>query len=231
MGRLSTTLVRESEDLDLAGELDLEDDLPAGVEASGAEVVLDFTHHSVAMENFRRIVAVGARPVSGTSGFSEDDLEEAGRLLQAAELGGIIVPNFSVGAVLMMRFAREAARRIPHVEIVEIHHDRKGDAPSGTAEATARMIAVVRGDLPPAPVHETERFPGARGGRAHGVPVHSLRLPSAVAHQEVIFSGPGELLTVRHDSLSRECFRAGILLALRKVREVEGLVYGLEPLL
>lgn len=231
MGRLSVEIVRGADDLVLAGKADLGDDLISAIRDGSASVVLDFTHHSAAMENLRSILSAGARPVCGTSGFGEEDVEEAARLVAAADSGGAIIPNFSMGAVLMMRFAREAARFLPHVEIVETHHDRKADAPSGTAEATARMIADTRGDPPPPKVVETERAPGSRGGRVCGVPVHSLRLPGALAHQEVIFSGPGELLTIRHDSLARECFRAGILLALRKAPELSGLVHGLEPLL
>ena len=231
MGRLSVSVVRGAEGLDLVGEADLGDDLPGLIRSSRAAVVLDFTHHSVAMDNLRTILSSGARPVCGTSGFGEEELEEAARLVEAADTGGVIVPNFSIGAVLMMRFAREAATWIPHVEIVETHHDRKGDAPSGTAEATARLIATARGEPPASEVRETERIPGSRGGRAFGVPVHSLRLPGALAHQEVVFSSPGELLTIRHDSMDRECFRAGILLALREAPGIDGLVYGLENLL
>ncbi|MEN8150254.1 MAG: 4-hydroxy-tetrahydrodipicolinate reductase [Planctomycetota bacterium] len=231
MGRLAVDVVNGADDLVLAGETDAGDDLAGAIASSGAGVVVDFTHHSVAMDCFRAIVLAGARPVAGTSGFGPDEVEEARRLLEEAGTGGLIIPNFCVGVVLMMEFARAAAAHFPHVEIVETHHDRKGDAPSGTAERTAQIIAEVRGD-PPAPrVEETERVEGARGGRVDGVPVHSLRLPGALAHQEVLFSATGEIFTLRHDSLSRDSFRTGILLAVRHAPEARGLVHGLDDLL
>jgi 4-hydroxy-tetrahydrodipicolinate reductase len=231
MGRLAVAIATEAEDLDLVGTTDRGDDLAAAIAASGARVVVDFTHHSVAMECFRTIVAAGACPVAGTSGFTPEDVDAARRLLADAGIGGLIVPNFSVGVVLLMQFARAAAAHFPHVEVIEMHHDRKGDAPSGTAERTAEIIAEVRGEAPAPKVEETERVPGARGGRVMGVPVHSVRLPGALAHQEVLFSGPGEILTLRHDSLSRDCFRPGILLAVRRAPELTGLAFGLDDLL
>jgi len=231
MGQLAVRIAEEAEDLALVGATDTGDDLGRAIVELGARVVVDFTHHSVAMDCFKTIVAAGARPVAGTSGFGPEDVEAARRLLEEAGSGGLIVPNFSVGVVLLMQFARAAAAHFPHVEVIEMHHDRKGDAPSGTAERTAEIIAGVRGDPPPPKVTETERVPGARGGRVKGVPVHSLRLPGALAHQEVLFSAVGEILTLRHDSLSRDCFRAGILLAIRRAPDQSGLAYGLDDLL
>ena len=231
MGGLAVDVVESAEDLTLAGQTDLGDDLGAAILSGGASVVVDFTHHSVAMDCFREIVATGARPVSGTSGFTAADIEEARLLLTDAGSGGLIVPNFSVGAVLMMRFAEAAAARFAHVEVVELHHDRKGDAPSGTATRTAELISEARGEAPEPKVKETERVPGARGGRVAGVPVHSVRLPGLLAHQEVLFSAEGEVLTIRHDSLSRDCFRRGILLAVRHVPLVSGLAVGLDAVL
>lgn len=231
MGRLAVSVVEDAPDLELCGRTDLEDDLPQAIRENGAEVVIDFTHHSVALDRFRAIVAAGARPISGTSGFSEADVAVARQVVTDAGTSGMIIPNFCVGAVLMMKFAALAAASFPHVEIVEMHHDRKGDAPSGTAERTAEMIAAARRESPIAKVEEVERIPGARGGRVRDVPVHSIRLPGALAHQEVLFSGPGEILTIRHDSLSRESFRPGILLAARSVTGLPGLTYGLDALL
>lgn len=230
MGAMSCELIEAAPDLTLAARTDVSDDLPAEIASSGVEVVLDFTHHSSAMNIFASIVSAGAVPVSGTSGFSAADVDEARRLADSGP-GGMIIPNFSLGAVLMMKFAREAAAYYAHSEIIEIHHDRKADAPSGTAEITARMIGDSRGEAPPAQVVETERYAGARGARISNVPVHSVRLPGALAHQEVLLSGAGEILTIRHDSLTRESFHAGILLALRRAPETTGLVYGLEALL
>jgi 4-hydroxy-tetrahydrodipicolinate reductase len=231
MGRLAVDVVNDADDLVLAGETDLGDDLAASIRETGAEVVVDFTHHSVAMECFETIVSGGARPVAGTSGFSSDDVARAREIVENAGTGGLIVPNFSVGVVLLMQFSKAAAAHFESVEIVETHHDRKGDAPSGTAERTAEIIGEVRGASPPPKVEETERVKGARGGRVAGVPVHSIRLPGALAHQEVLFSAEGEVLTLRHDSLSRDCFRSGILLAIRRAPELSGLVLGLDDLL
>ena len=146
-------------------------------------------------------------------------------------MGGIIAPNFALGAVLMMAFSRQASRYFPHVEVIELHHDRKRDAPSGTATKTAQMIAGARGEAPPPKVQEEEIVPGARGGTVGGVRVHSVRLPGLVAHQEVIFGGPGQVLTIRHDSFNEESFMPGLLLAVRRVMDLKSLVYGLENLL
>jgi 4-hydroxy-tetrahydrodipicolinate reductase len=231
MGRLVAEVVTGATDLALCPGTDVGDDIQAAIAASGAEVVVDFTHHSVALDCFTAIVMAGARPLSGTSGWSEAEVEKARAAVEAAGLAGMIVPNFSVGAVLMMRFAEQAARQFPHAEIVEMHHDRKGDAPSGTAERTAQMIAAVRGKAPAPKVEEVERAPGARGGRVHDVPVHSIRLPGALAHQEVLFSAEGEVLTIRHDALSRDCFRTGLLLAIRALPDASGLLFGLDTLL
>jgi len=231
MGGLACDIVRGAADLDLRGETDVGDDLAAAIRENGARVAIDFTHHSVGLANLLAIVEAGARPVAGTSGFGEAEIALAREAIEAAGTGGLIVPNFSIGAVLMMRFAGEAAALLPHVEIVETHHDRKGDAPSGTAERTAGIVARARGAAPPAKVEEVERYAGARGARVEDVPIHSLRLPGALAHQEVLFSGEGEILTIRHDSLSRDSFRAGILLALRHAAVADGLLVGLEALL
>jgi 4-hydroxy-tetrahydrodipicolinate reductase len=231
MGSLAVETVRGADDLLLVGETDLGDDLVGAIRSSGAEVVVDFTHHSVGLACLGKIVEGGARPVAGTSGFGDAEIAEARRIVEAAGTGGIVVPNFSVGAVLMMRFAEQAARHLPHAEIVEIHHDRKADAPSGTAERTARIVADARREEPRPPVSESERHAGARGAKVSGVRVHSLRLPGALAHQEVLFSAEGELLTIRHDSLSRDSFRRGILLAVRRVTEIRGLAVGLETFL
>ncbi len=231
MGGLAASAVRDAGDLMLVGETDRGDDLEGAVRSTGAEVVVDFTHHTVALAGLLAAVSAGARPVSGTSGWGAAEIAEARAAVEQAGTGGLIVPNFSLGGVLMMRFAEQAARHFPNAEIVEIHHDRKGDAPSGTAERTAEIVAAARGEVPPTPVRETERHAGARGAVVKGVRVHSVRLPGALAHQEVLFSGEGEILTVRHDSLSRDCFRRGILLAVRKVGGIRGLLVGLDALL
>jgi len=194
------------------------------------DVMVDFTTPAVAMENIRTALKAGVIPVVGTTGISESDLVEVKSLCEQTQGAAIIAPNFAIGAVLLMKFAAEAARHMPHVEIIELHHDRKLDAPSGTAIKTAQWIADSRGESPQAKTSE-EKVPGVRGGEAYGIHIHSIRLPGLVAHQEVIFGGLGQILTLRHDSIDRQSFMPGVALAIRKARSVKGLVYGLEHLL
>ena len=181
----------------------------------------------------RAALAARVIPRVGTTGVSPSDLDQVRRLCAEHETAALIAPNFAVGAVLMMRFAADAARYLPDVEIIEMHHERKVDAPSGTAAKTAEMIAAslqgaASGDAPGA----FERFPGARGAQAAGdIRVHSVRLPGFVASQEVIFGGAGQRLSLRHDSMDRASFMDGVLLAIRSARSLSGLVYGLENLL
>jgi 4-hydroxy-tetrahydrodipicolinate reductase len=199
--------------------------------ALNADVLIDFSPGPAAVQHARVTVPAGVSPVIGGTGLSASDLADLAGLCEARGVGGVVAPNFAVGAVLMMEFARQAAPHFPHVEIIELHHNRKRDAPSGTALKTAAVIAAARGEPPPAAVTEEEMVAGTRGGRADGVPVHSVRLPGLVAHQEVIFGGPGQTLTIRHDSINEESFMPGLLLAVRRVRALPGLVYGLEKLL
>jgi len=195
------------------------------------DVLVEFAPGQGAVEHARAAVGRGVRPVIGATGLAASDVRDLTALCTARGVGGVIAPNFALGAVLMMTFSQMAARFFPHVEVIELHHDRKRDAPSGTAVKTAQMIADARGAPPPPKVQEEETVPGARGGAAGGVHVHSVRLPGLVAHQEVIFGGPGQVLTIRHDSLNEESFMPGLLLAVRRVMELNRLVYGLENLL
>jgi len=190
------------------------------------------------MSNLRIALEHRVAPVVGTTGLSPADLEEIDRSARAKCLGAFIAPNFALGAVLMMQFAAQAARHLPDVEIIELHHEKKLDSPSGTALLTAQRIAEARREAQavpiPAPSGRVEKAPGARGAQnaATGeVPIHSVRLPGFVAHQEVIFGGPGQILTLRHDSTDRRSFMPGVLLAIRRVRGLSGLVVGLEHLL
>ncbi len=169
--------------------------------------------------------------VIGATGVPAGDLEALRARCRAEQVGALVAPNFALGAILMMEFARRAARFFPHVEITELHHDRKRDAPSGTAVRTARLVAAARGEAPAPPVAETEQVAGARGGLVDGIRVHSVRLPGLVAHQEVLFGGAGQTLSIRHDSTSEESFMPGLMLAIRKVRALGELVEGLEHLL
>lgn len=198
---------------------------------AGVDVLVDFSPGTAAVDHARAAIPAGVSPVIGGTGLTADQINDLTGLCEARGVGGVIAPNFAIGAVLMMEFARQAARYFPHAEIIELHHDRKRDAPSGTAVRTASLIAAARGAPPMAAVKEEELVAGARGGRAEGVPVHSVRLPGLVAHQAVIFGGAGQTLTIRHDSVNEESFMPGMLLAVRRVRALPGLVYGLEKVL
>jgi 4-hydroxy-tetrahydrodipicolinate reductase len=228
MGAEVCRAVEATEDLAVVAALGREDDRSA---LRDVDVAVDFTAPDAVMGNVEQCVAAGVSVVVGTTGLTADrlaDLER--RLADAPDVGVLVAPNFSVGAVLMMRFAAEAARHFESVEIVELHHPRKVDAPSGTARRTAELVAAARGNTP-GPDASTTTLPGARGADVAGVPVHSVRLAGLVAHQEVLLGGHGETLTIRHDSLDRASFMPGVLLAVRAVRQRPGLTVGLEHLL
>lgn len=210
----------------------VQDDLSAALSESGAHVLVDFTIPASAMDNIRTAIRTGVLPVVGTTGLTVEDVAEVSRLADQASVGALIAPNFAIGAVLMMQFAEQAARYLPDVEIIELHHEKKLDSPSGTAVMTAQKIAGARTGTPlPTPPNTVEKIPGGRGAVLGDVHIHSVRLPGHVAHQMVIFGGHGETLTLRHDSLDRKCFMPGVILAIRRVRELNGLVVGLEHLL
>ncbi len=234
MGQEVVRAVRAESDLDLVGETDLGDRLNEAIARTRAGVVVDFTHPSAAVRNTEEIIHCGAHPVIGTTGFEAADIRRLEELASSRKLGGLIAPNFAIGAVLLMRFAAEAARYLPDVEIIELHHDQKADAPSGTAIKTAELIAERRGSPPPRRVAEKEEkelISGVRGGRCRDIAIHSVRLPGLVAHQEVLLGGLGQLLTLRHDSLARTSFMPGVILAVRKVPQLDRLYYGLERIL
>jgi 4-hydroxy-tetrahydrodipicolinate reductase len=202
---------------------------------TGADVVVDFTHPGAVIDNLRWCIGHGLDTVVGTSGFGEDRLEEVrGWLAPGDGLRLLIVPNFSIGAVLMMRFAAQAARFFDSAEIIELHHAAKADAPSGTAQRTAELIAAARTGAGTGPVPDATvtSLAGARGAEVSGIHVHAVRLAGLVAHQEVLFGGHGEALTIRHDSLQRSSFMPGVLAAVRGIRSLPpGLTVGLEPLI
>lgn len=204
-------------------------DLASVIAEYSPDVMVDFTHPSVVEGNLRIALAAGIDCVVGTTGLSEEKLAELATLAPEGTTL-FFAPNFAIGAVLMMRFAEQAARYMPYVEVTEFHHDRKADAPSGTAIRTARVIAAARGDAPQVPGSETELpgMQGARGALVDGVSVHSVRLPGLVAHQEVLFGGVGQTLTIRHDSIDRTSFMPGVVLAVREVGARSGLIVGLE---
>lgn len=209
----------------------IQDDLEKAIAESKATVLIDFTRPETVMGNIRKAITGGVCPVAGTTGFSAADLEEIRDLCTKHNVGALIAPNFAIGAILMMKMAVEAAKYLPHVEIIEFHHDQKLDAPSGTALRTAELIKEVRSTLHQGHPDEFEKLTGARGGDYDGMRIHSVRLPGYVAHQEVIFGGLGQTLVIRHDSISRESFMPGVVLAAKKVHQLKGLVFGLENLL
>jgi len=241
MGRETVNAVRKQPDMELVGEVDIANtggettrDLGKAIKALKPDVIVEFTHPNVAMKNIRTILENNVHAVVGTTGLSEGDLKEIESICKAKGVNCLVAPNFAVGAVLMMRFAREASRHLPNVEIIELHHDKKADAPSGTAIKTAEMILEEksRRDRPSSgKVKEIEKLDGARGGSMDDIRVHSVRLPGFVAHQEVIFGGLGQTLTIRHDSISRESFMPGVMLSIRKIGKLKGLTYGLESVL
>jgi 4-hydroxy-tetrahydrodipicolinate reductase len=236
-GRMGSEVCRAvdaADDLDLVAMIDSGDILNF-VSDAGAQVVVDFTHADVVMDNIRYCIDDGIHLVVGTTGFDKARLETVRSWVEAAPepVGVVIAPNFAIGAVLMMEFAARAARYYQSVEIVELHHAGKADAPSGTARRTAELVAAARADADAAemPDATTTAMAGARGAVVDGVHVHSVRLPGLIAHQEVILGTPGEALTIRHDSFDRASFMPGVLLAVREVSRRPGLTIGLESLL
>lgn len=196
-----------------------------------ADVFVDFTIPDVGFEHTKTALNHGIRTVTGTSGFSSQQINKLTTLANKQEVGCIIAPNFAIGAVLMMQFAQKAAKFFPNVEIIEKHHDQKIDAPSGTAMKTADMIKEVRQAQQQGHPGEFETLAHARGGDIEGMRIHSVRLPGLIAHQEVIFGAPGQTLTITHDSFSRDSFMEGIKLAINEVMKLNELVYGLEKIL
>jgi len=237
MGAAATAAVEAAEDLDLVARLGSGDERSALTDA-GARVAVDLTRPDVVMDNVRFCVEHGIHVVVGTSGMSPDRLAEVESWLAGApEVGVVVAPNFAVGAVLMMRFAAQAAPWFESVEVVELHHPDKADAPSGTARRTAELVAAARREAGLGPVpdattgHPDGDAAGARGAVLDGVHVHSVRSRGLVAHQEVLLGGQGETLTIRHDSTDRSSFMPGVLLAVRQVASRPGLTVGLEHLL
>ena len=228
LGRMGSTVcaaVEADPDCELVARVDVGDSLQDVLDA-GADVAVEFSTPDSVKRNTVWLLERGVHVVVGATGMSEDDIAELGAVTGSANC--FVAPNFAIGAVLMMKFAEQAAKHLPHVEITELHHDRKVDAPSGTALRTARLIADARG--PAGAVPGPEAHP-ARGDVVEGVPIHSVRLPGLVASQEVVFGAEGQTLTIRHDSIDRSSFMPGVLLAVKRVGSHTGLTIGLEHLL
>jgi 4-hydroxy-tetrahydrodipicolinate reductase len=233
-GKVGATMVagvEAADDLTFTTGVDAGDSLSALTD-SGTEAVIDFTHPSVVMDNLKFLIDNGIHAVVGTTGFTDERLDQVRQwLADKPDVSVLIAPNFAIGAVLSMHFAQQAAKYFESVEVIELHHPHKADAPSGTAARTAKLIAEARKGMPPNPDATSTGLEGARGANVDGIPVHSVRLAGLVAHQEVLFGTQGETLTIRHDSIDRTSFVPGVLLAVRKIREFPGLTVGLEPLL
>ena len=227
-GKVGATMVgavRAAQDLTLSAEVDACDPMSLLADG-GTEVVIDFTHPDVVMGNLEFLIGNGIHAVVGTTGFTEERIEQVRSWLAGTSTSVLIAPNFAIGAVLSMHFARQAAPYFESAEVIELHHPQKADAPSGTAARTAKIIAEARHGMPPNPDATTTGL-----ADVDGIPVHSVRLAGLVAHQEVLFGTMGETLTIRHDSLDRTSFVPGVLLAVRRIAEYPGLTVGLEPLL
>ena len=238
MGLEAVAAIQAEPDLELVAEIERGDSLQDILAATRPVALVDFSVPDSIVGSIETALQNGVVPIVGTTGLSPADVVHIRELCRRYTLGALIAPNFAIGALLMMRFARDAARYLPDAEIIEMHHEKKLDAPSGTAAKTAEMIAEGRADMLPTalPADAVEKIAGSRGGRGAGdVPVHSVRLPGFVASQMVIFGGPGQTLTLRHDSIDRKSFMPGVLLAVRHAPALAAnggeLVYGLENLL
>ncbi|GGF88994.1 4-hydroxy-tetrahydrodipicolinate reductase [Paenibacillus abyssi] len=251
MGREVVKMVLEDEALTLvaavsqsAGDIDagllvgkpasgvkLSFNLSDALHSSKPDVMVDFTTPQAVYSNTLTAIEHGVRPVVGTTGFTPEQIEELDKLCQSRSIGGLIAPNFSIGALLMMKFAAEASKYMPHVEIIEYHGDQKLDAPSGTSIKTAELISEVREELRQGNPKEEETIEGSRGGYYNGFRIHSVRLPGVFAQQEVIFGGYGQTLKIRHDSYERAGYMPGVNTAVKKVMTYTGMIYGFEHLM
>ena len=241
MGRTVVAAVNADSELELVGAVDafdgevaglkVETNLDAALKKFSPDVMVDFTRPDVVFDNVMTALENKVSPVVGTTGLSDEAKEKIRQLAEKNSTPAFIAPNFALGAVLMMLTAQRIAKYMPDVEIIELHHDKKLDAPSGTAELTAKMISEVRLSHKQGHPDEVERLPHVRGAEVDGIRIHSVRLPGFVAHQEVIFGGLGQTLTIRHDSTGRDSFMPGVLLACKKVRSLKGLTIGLDKIL
>lgn len=231
MGQQTVRAIKNDNAFKLLGSYDRDDNLAEAIQKNQPDVVVDFTNANAVYQNALTIINCGSRPVIGTTGLVENQIQELQKRCRELNRGGVIVPNFSIGALLMMRFSTQAAKYFSDVEIIEMHHDQKLDAPSGTALKTAQMLSEVLIDKRPTNPNEHEILKGSRGGQHNNIPIHAVRLPGFLAHQQVIFGSLGETLTIRHDTINRECFMPGVILSCKKVMSLNELVYGLENIL
>lgn len=228
MGKETVAAIQQEPDFKLVGALGRGDDLTRCIKDTRPDVVIDFTVPEVVFENSKKIIAENVCPIIGASGLTPDQIELLSKECKEKKLGGVIAPNFSIGVVLLQKMAMMAAEYFPDVEIIEMHHPMKKDAPSGTAIKTAKAIAAAR-KKSAAPIATAPA--AALGDHSRDVPIHSIRLPGLVAHETAIFAGPYETLTIRHDTVDRKCFMPGVIIACKKVMMLDGMVYGLDSLL
>lgn len=252
MGMQTASTILKQEDMELIGVSDIQKKgseygtvlglSPLGISVRGsfssedlidlkADILVDFTNPKSVLTNAKEAIRARVIPVIGATGLDEKEIVELRDLAQERKVGVFIAPNFSLGAILMMKLARETAKYFSHVDIIEAHHDNKLDAPSGTALKTAEMISQIRKPVVQGHPNEYEKIPGSRGGDFNGIRIHSVRLPGMLAHQEVIFGGLGQTLTIRHDAYSREAYMPGVMLAIRKAYKMTDFIIGLENFL
>lgn len=249
MGREATTAICRDPELELVGGVDikaaqeylalpdgskkvpLSSDLSSLLKTCHPKVLVDFTIAEASISAASAALKNGVNVVIGTSGLSDDNLKEIDQMAKANGVGVVVSPNFALGSVVLLHLAKIAARFFEHAEIVELHHHEKADAPSGTALATAREMSKAKGKAFAYPLTKKETLSGTRGGQVDGVAIHSVRLQGLMASQEVIFGAPGQTLSLRHDTISRECYMPGVILAIKEVVKRQGLVYGLDTLL
>lgn len=252
VGSETIKAVLEQEDMELVGASDIRNQgldigtvlaLPeAGIKIIGsfdqdnlidlkADILVDFTNPQSVFSNAKTAIKAGVVPVIGSTGLDDHEIEELKEMAEEKDTGVFIAPNFALGAILMIKFAKEAAKYFKNVDIIEFHHDQKLDAPSGTALRTAGTISEVREPMIQGHPNEYEKLPGSRGGDYNGIKIHSVRLPGMLAHQEVLFGGSGQTLSIRHDTYSRETYMPGVMLAIRKAYKMKGLIIGLENFL
>lgn len=231
MGAEAVLAIEAEADMILVAKTSRGDNLAKEIAQNKADVVVDLTHPDSVRNNVDMILNSGAHAVVGTTGLTKDDLDELHTIALRAKKSCIVCPNFSIGAILMMRFAAQASKYLPDVEIIEYHHNKKADAPSGTSLKTADLIAAACETINASPIHEKLAIPGVRGGRHKNIPIHSVRIPGVIADEDVIFGGLDQSLTLSHRTLSRKSFMPGILVTIREAMKREGVVYGLENIL
>ena len=231
MGQEAVKAVSNDKKLQLVGQLDINDNLNTSIKKSNAQVVVDLTHPSAVFKNCLTILNSNANAVVGTTGLKQDELKILNELASNKNKTIIICPNFAISAILMMKFATEAAKFMDRCEIIEYHHDKKADAPSGTAIKTAELISEKNTNINKNTLNETDILPGSRGAIQNNIPIHAVRIPGVVANQDVIFGTTGQSLTIRHDTISRSAFMPGLLLAIHATQQKKGLIYGLENII